>query len=625
MTGDVGPLVLRKGPSTLRLRLKDDFVAWTKRVVDGSSLSDSELVFVGYGVVAPEYNWDDYKGLDVKGKTLVMLVNDPPVPDPAKPAELDPNTFGGKAMTYYGRWTYKFEIGAEKGAAGILIVHETVPAGYGFDVVQSSWSGEQFGLVTPDKNMGRASIEGWLTLDRAKDLLRMAGQDFDALKRQAATRSFRPVPLGVRASVAVRNKLRTVDSKNVVAKLEGADPQLKDQYVIYTAHWDHLGVGPAINGDSIYNGAVDNASGVGGVLEIARAYTKLAAPPKRSVVFLSVTAEEQGLLGSQYYAQAPIYPLAKTVATINLDSMNVHGKTKDLTVVGYGASDLDDYVRSATAEQGRVIRPDPEPEKGFYYRSDHFNFAKMGVPSLDPNGGVDFVGREPGYGQKLRDEFVARDYHKPSDQVKPDWDLSGAAEDLKVLFAVGYRVAEADAFPEWKPGNEFRAVREASLGMTDAAYVKEIEAWRAQHEASYTKEYVPLAGLFFLKPGANTGGSAPTQRCRAPEAGAGVDRPLRLREPEGAVRAGGGRCGDAEGASRLPLRWNCTATKPATTTSCRSAMWLSGCTRAATGGRFAFAIRKGSRRGRLPATPGFRSTGRTGSSAGSSGTRRRAS
>jgi len=462
ITPTPAPLVFKKGHEEQRLKWKDDVVAWTKHVAGTASIDNSDLVFVGYGVVAPEYGWDDYKSLDVKGKTLVMLVNDPPVPGPSNASELDPKTFGGKAMTYYGRWTYKYEIGAEKGAAGVLIVHETGPAGYPFDVVQSKVS-EQFDLVTPDKNMGRASIEGWITLDQGKQLLKMAGQDFDALKKQAATREFKPIPLGVTASMTLHNKLRTIDSKNVVARLEGGDGKSKDEYVVYTAHWDHLGIGTPVDGDRIYNGAKDNAVGTAGLLEIARAYTKLPSPPKRSILFSSVTAEEQGLLGSEYYSVTPIYPLAKTAANINIDGLNVRGRTKDLTLIGYGASDLDDYTREAAGEQGRIIRSDPEPEKGLYYRSDHFNFAKQGVPALDPDEGIDFVGKPADYGQKVRDQYTEHDYHKPSDVVKEDWDLSGAREDLKVFFAVGYRVAQADKFPEWVEGNEFKAKREAML------------------------------------------------------------------------------------------------------------------------------------------------------------------
>ena len=462
ITPTPAPLIFKKGNDTRELKWRDDVVAWTKHVAESASLENSELVFVGYGVVAPEYNWDDYKDVDVKGKTLVMLVNDPPVPDPSKPEELDPKTFGGKAMTYYGRWTYKYEIAAQKGAAGALIIHETGPAGYPFDVVQQKVT-EQFDLVTPDKNMGRVSIEGWISTDQGRALMKMAGQDFDALKKQAATRDFKPVPLGVTASMTIKNELRTIDSRNVVARLEGRDPVLKNEYVVYTAHWDHLGIGPAVNGDRIYNGAQDNASGTAGLLEIARAFTKLPQPPKRSILFLSVTAEEQGLLGSEYYSVTPIYPLAKTAANINMDGLNVYGRTKDITLIGLGASDLDDYVRDAAGEQGRVIRADPEPEKGFYYRSDHFNFAKQGVPALDPDSGIDYVGKPADYGKKVRDNYTEHDYHQPSDIVRPDWDLGGAREDLKVFFTVGYRIAEADKMPEWKPGNEFKATRDAMV------------------------------------------------------------------------------------------------------------------------------------------------------------------
>jgi len=279
----------------------------------------------------------------------------------------------------------------------------------------------------------------------------------------AATREFKPVPLGVHASMVLHNKLRRVESRNIAAKLSGIDPALKDEYVVYSAHWDHLGIGAPVEGDRVYHGAVDNASGTAGILEIARAFTNLPTPPRRSILFLTVTAEEQGLLGSEYYGITPIYPLAKTVADINLDGLNVHGRTRDLTLIGYGASDLDDYVRDAVGQQGRIIRPDPEPEKGFYYRSDHFNFAERGVPALDPDGGIDFIGKPADFGQKVRDRYTEHDYHEPSDVVKPDWDLSGAREDLKVFFAVGYRVAEADKRPEWKPGTEFRVKRDEML------------------------------------------------------------------------------------------------------------------------------------------------------------------
>ena len=456
------PLTISKGPRKQTFKWSDDVVAWTKHVADGASLKDSDLVFAGYGVEAPEFNWNDFKDADVNGKTIIVLVNDPQIPDASDPSKLDPKMFNGNAMTYYGRWTYKFEEGARKGAAGVLIVHETGPAGYPFSVVQGNL-GEKFDLVTPDKNMGRSAVEGWVTLDAAKRILQMAGQDFDALKKQALTRDFKPVPLNLKASIAIRNTMRTLDSRNVIAKLEGSDPALKDEYVIYTAHWDHLGIGAPVHGDKIYNGALDNASGVAQLLEIASAFRQAQPKPKRSVLFAMVTAEEQGLLGSQYYSVTPIYPLAKTLANINIDGVNQWGRTKDITVIGLGASDLDDYLREAAAAQGRTLRPDPEPEKGFYYRSDHFNFAKQGVPALYTDTGVEYIGKPPEYSKQKRDEYTEKDYHAPSDEVKPDWDLSGAAEDGQLLYSVGYRVANADKFPEWKPGNEFKAKRQQML------------------------------------------------------------------------------------------------------------------------------------------------------------------
>jgi Zn-dependent M28 family amino/carboxypeptidase len=456
------PLTVTGSSGKKTFKWADDVVAWTKHVADGAEIANSDMIFAGYGITAPEFNWDDFKNVDVKGKTIVVLVNDPQVADPADPSTLDQKVFNGKAMTYYGRWTYKFEEGARRGAAGVLIVHEEKPAGYPFQVVQGNLE-EKFDLVTPDKNMGRAAIEGWVTLDTAKAILTMAGQDFDALKKQALTRDFKPVPLNLKASLAVKNKMRTVDSRNVLAKVEGSDPALRDEYVVYSAHWDHLGVGAPVNGDRIYNGAIDNASGVAQVLEIARAFTTVEPKPKRSILFLMVTAEEQGLLGSQYYSVTPVYPLAKTAANINVDGINQWGRTKDIVVIGMGASDLDDYLREAATEQGRVLRPDPESEKGFYYRSDHFNFAKQGVPALYIDTGEEFIGKPAGYGRQKRDEFTRVDYHQPSDQVKPDWDLSGAVEDAQLIFLVGYRVANADRMPEWKPGNEFRATREKML------------------------------------------------------------------------------------------------------------------------------------------------------------------
>ena len=461
ITPEATPLVFDKGGKKLELKYRDDYVGWSKRVTENVGLDASDVIFLGYGVQAPEFNWDDFKGVDVKGKTIVVLVNDPPVT--GADGQLDPKVFGGKAMTYYGRWTYKFEKGAEKGAAGVLIVHETGPAGYGFNVVQGN-VGEKLDLITPDKNMGRAAIEGWMTFEKARELFALAGQDLDALKKAAVSRDFKPVPLGVTANVHLKNSFRTINSRNVVAKLEGSDPKLKDEHVIYTAHWDHFGIGAPKNGDKIYNGAADNASGCAAVLEIANAFAQSQPAPQRSILFLMVTAEEQGLLGSEYYARTPIYPLNKTLAVINIDGVNTWGRTRDIVLVGKGASDLDDYTIAAAKEQGRVVVPDAEPEKGFYYRSDHFNFAKVGVPALDPNDGVEFIGKPAGWGMKMRDRYTAEDYHQPSDEVKPDWDLSGAVEDSKLFYTVGLRVANAGKWPEWKPGNEFRAIREKSLG-----------------------------------------------------------------------------------------------------------------------------------------------------------------
>jgi Zn-dependent M28 family amino/carboxypeptidase len=456
------PFTVTKGAQKQTFKWGDDVVPWTKHVAESASISNSDLVFVGYGVEAPEYGWNDFKNVDVKGKTIVVLVNDPQVPDAADPRKLDAKLFNGKAMTYYGRWTYKFEEGARKGAAGVLIVHETGPAGYPFSVVQGNLR-EKFDIVPANKNMDRAAIEGWISLETAKKIFGMAGQDFDKLKQQALTREFQPVPLGLKASLGVKNTLRTIDSQNVVAKLEGSDPRMKEEYVVYSSHWDHLGVGTPVNGDRIYNGALDNASGVSTLLEIAKAFTQAQPKPKRSILFLFVTAEEQGLLGSAYYALNPIYPLNRTLANINMDGINQWGRTKDITVVGMGASDLDDYLREAAAAQNRTLTPDPEPEKGFYYRSDHFNFAKQGVPALYTDSGEHFIGKDEGYSKQKRDEYTNRDYHSPSDQIKPDWDLSGAIEDAQLMYMVGYRVANADKFPEWKPGNEFKAKRDAML------------------------------------------------------------------------------------------------------------------------------------------------------------------
>jgi Zn-dependent M28 family amino/carboxypeptidase len=449
VTSDAEP-----GETPLRLAYKDDVVAWSKRVVDAATLDRSELVFVGYGVQAPEYAWDDYKGADLKGKTLVFLVGDPPVPDPANPSALDPRVFGGSAMTYYGRWTYKYEMAAKMGAAGALIIHETGPAGYPFSVVQVN-VGEKFDIARADRNAGRAAIEGWLSGAAADRMLARAGTSLAALKKAALGRDFRPMPLGLRVSMTIRNTVRTIDSRNVLAKLTGSDPAVRNEYVLYTAHWDAFGIGAPLNGDPVYHGAVDNGIAVAGLLEIARAYAQLPVRPRRTILFLAVTAEEQLMLGSEYYASNPVYPLDRTLADINLEMLNVHGRTRDLTVIGLGTSDLDDIAREVAARQGRVLKPDPEPERGMYYRSDHFSFARRGVPAFEPDQGDDYIGKAAGYGLEVRKAFYANIYHKPTDTVKPDWDLSGGVEDLQLDWMVGYLVAQGDNYPQWKPGAEF--------------------------------------------------------------------------------------------------------------------------------------------------------------------------
>ncbi len=451
------------GGKKLNLRFPDDYVAVTRRFVPEVKVHDSEIVFVGYGVVAPEYDWDDYKGVDVKGKTLLMLINDPAVPDPRDPARLDDKIFKGRAMTYYGRWTYKYEIASRKGAAAALIIHETGPAGYPYEVVSGSWGSENFDIKTPGRNLDSVAVEAWIHLDPAKQLLAASGLDFDALKKVAVRRDFQPVPLKARASFHVRNKLREIESRNVIAKLEGSDPELKDEYVIYTAHWDHLGRDEKRQGDQIFNGALDNASGTAGLLEIAEAFSKLETPPRRSILFLAVTAEEKGLLGTKFYAGSPLYPLHRTLANINMDGLNQWGRTRDIVSIGYGNTTLDELLRDAAATQGRVLKPDAEPEKGYFYRSDHFEFAKQGVPALNPDSGTEFIDKPEGYGIQKRNEYTKRDYHKVSDEVKPDWDLSGAVEDLRLFFRVGYGVAQGDKYPEWMPGTEFKARREESL------------------------------------------------------------------------------------------------------------------------------------------------------------------
>ena len=456
-------VAIHAGGKKLDIAMPLDCIATTLRFEPEVREADSDLVFVGYGAVAPEYGWDDFKEVDVWGKTLVMLVGDPPVPDPKDPTRLDEKMFKGRAMTYYGRWTYKYEIAARKGAAAALIVHETGPAGYPYFVLVASHTRENFDLQSTNRNAGRVPVEGWLTESMAKQLVAAAGEDFASLKRRALRRDFAPVPLRAKASFTIRNQLRPVNSRNVIAKLEGSDPALKGEYVVITAHWDHIGRNPKLEGDQIFNGALDNAAGAAGLLELAGAFAALPQPPRRTVLFLAVTAEEKGLLGAKYYAEHPLYPIDRTVANFNMDGLNPWGRTRDVEVIGFGQSDLEDWLGDFAKEQGRRIKPDSGPEKGRFFRSDHFEFAKVGVPALYLKGGIEFVGRPAGWGKAKGEEYTERDYHKVSDEVKPDWDFSGAVEDLRLLLDVGWRAANQSEWPKWKPGSEFKARRDHAV------------------------------------------------------------------------------------------------------------------------------------------------------------------
>ncbi|MBV9008282.1 MAG: M28 family peptidase [Verrucomicrobia bacterium] len=447
---------------SMELKYPDDYVASSARLQNEIKVENSDIVFVGYGVVAPEYGWDDYKGVDVRGKTLLMLINDPPVPDPRDPSKLDEKMFKGKAMTYYGRWTYKYEIAAEKGAAAAIIIHETEPAAYPYSVVKSSWSKENFELDSPDKNAGAVGVRSWITLDVAKTLLAGCGQDFDTLKKSAVSRDFRPVALNAQVNFDLKQQLRSFKSHNVIGKIEGSDAKLRDEYIIYSAHWDHLGRHSELQGDQIFNGAVDNASGVAAVIALGRAFTKINPPPRRTILFLSTTAEEAGLLGAKWYALHPLYPLNKTLADINIDSMNVWGKARDVEDTSWGMSTLDDLLAKRAQTQGRACIPNPRAEKGSIYRADNFEFAKVGVPALYIGKNVHLLSRPPD-GPLRGDEFDLHDYHQVSDEVKPDWDLSGAVQDAQLLLEVGFEVADANTWPEWKPGSEFKAKRDAML------------------------------------------------------------------------------------------------------------------------------------------------------------------
>ncbi len=441
-------------PAAAQLELKygDDFVTWTTTPEDVLEVAGG-LVFVGYGVDAPEENWDDFGDMDMTGKILMMLVNDPPLADPER--------FGGDAMTYYGRWTYKFEEGARQGAAGVLLIHDTEAAGYGWNVIQG-WTGEQLQVPPAPDSTPPTRLQGWVSWESVSAIFDAAGVSLDDLATAAATEGFEPVDLGLIAAGHLDSSSRTVTSYNVVGAFEGADPDVADEYIVFTAHWDHFGIGDPIDGDDIYNGAFDNATGTAGLLEIAEGWVN--ETPRRSALFIATTAEESGLLGSAYYVDNPLVPLAKTLAVINIDGGNVWGPTENMTIVGLGNSTLDDVLTAVLADQGRTVVPDPEPEKGFFYRSDHFPFARAGVPALYTDYGTVFVGKPPEFSQQIREDYNQNRYHQPSDEFDPSWDFSGAQQDFEALLQAALRIAAADTWPEWREGNEFKATRDAMLG-----------------------------------------------------------------------------------------------------------------------------------------------------------------
>lgn len=454
-------LELRTGDWSKTLEFAEDFVGQSRHpgaCEQAIKVDSSELVFVGYGIEAPEYGWNDYEGVDVRGKTVVILIGQPERPDPRFPLEeerLDPNLFKGRTLTYYGRWTYKFEKASEMGAAAALIIHDGRKAGYGFDVVQASWSGECYQLSCP---ADRVLLEGWLSAECAGELFSRSGHDLDSLKMSANEKGFKAVSLGSSASFRVANKLRTFESNNVLARVEGCDPVLKDECIIYSAHWDHFGLREREDGGSdVYSGAVDNGSGVSMILEIAGLFQSCSVRPKRSVLFLFTTLEESGLLGADFYVANPSMPLDATVSIINLDVMNVWGRTRELVSIALGHSSLDENLSRLAAGQGRRVVPDPEPEKGYFFRSDHMSFLKEGIPALFflfP--GSDYIDREPGYAEAKKLDYIRNHYHKPSDKVKDDWDLSGTVEDVELLFEVGQELVSSDTRPYFAADSEFK-------------------------------------------------------------------------------------------------------------------------------------------------------------------------
>lgn len=433
------------GARSRALAYGKEFVAWGERP---DSLLDvsGEVVFVGYGIHAPEWRWDDYKGQDVRGKVLLMLVNDPGLQDSS--------VFNGDALTYYGRWTYKLEEGARRGAAAVVLIHTLPSATYPWSVVYGSWSGEQFMLDQPrDPSL---EVAGWVTDSVAAAALADAGWNLDSLMRAAGRRDFRPTPTGLDAEIRVRSAMRHIRSVNVVARLPGADSTLARQAVLFTAHWDHKGIGPAVNGDSIYNGAEDNASGIAAMLAAARALSEVRPRPRRTLLFVATTAEESGLLGSEAYVRDPLVPLAQTAAVINLDVTNVRGRTRDIAALGIARSTLGDAFRRAAAAEGLVARGDPDPRKGSFFRSDHFPFARAGVPGLSVEPGIDFVGKPAGWGRRENDRYNAERYHQPSDEYTPAFTYQGMIQQVRVAMRVGLTVANAARLPRWLPSAEFR-------------------------------------------------------------------------------------------------------------------------------------------------------------------------
>ena len=447
---------VKSAKSNFSLKGFDDYVIWTDKTDSVIKLDNTGIVFAGYGVVAPEYNWNDYAGLDVKGKVVLVMVNDPGF------GSDDSSLFKGKTMTYYGRWTYKFEEAARQGAKGCLIIHNTVGASYPFAVVQNNWNTSRLRLDNRGKTETLCDVIGWVSSPAAQKLLATAGLDSTVYK-QADKRGFKGQPLNATLTTTMTLSTEYSKSNNVIAKITGT--KHPEETIIYTAHWDHLGIGEAdATGDSIYNGAADNASATAGLFELARAFKSLPAAPERTIVFLSVTAEEQGLWGSAWYAQNPVYPINKTIANINLDVLNWYGKTKDIIVVGKGQSDLEDVIQEEAAKVDRVIAYETKPEAGYYYRSDHFNFAKAGVPALYIEHGIDVIGKGKEYGHKMEEEYNTNRYHAPSDEYDPKtWSLDGAIDDLKLIFMVTKRIDSQEKIPGWKNGSEFKAIRDASL------------------------------------------------------------------------------------------------------------------------------------------------------------------